>query len=79
MLDSLQGITCHHCSHQPCPPRMKLTCYTFVQRVGGGDNGNHGGDSNCACQPEDFCDGFYPCHNWPCPDSGNCINVQVHL
>lgn len=76
MIDSLQGITCHHCHHLSCPSRTKPTCYTIVKRGGGGDNGNHG-DSNCACQPEDYCDGFYTCNDWHCPDSGNCINVQV--
>nr|XP_034333337.1 uncharacterized protein LOC109619325 isoform X2 [Crassostrea gigas] len=65
-----QCISCHHCNHHPCPPRTKLTCYIIAKRGGGGDKGNHNGDSNCACQPEDYCDGFYSCHNWPCPNSG---------
>lgn len=56
---------------------MKLTCYPSVKRGGGGGHGQHNGDSNCACQPEDYCDGLYPCHNWPCPDSGNSINVHL--
>ncbi|XP_052712897.1 mucin-5AC-like [Crassostrea angulata] len=64
-----QCITCHHCNNMYCPPRTKLTCYQIVKRGGGGDNGAHS-SSNCACQPEDYCDGFYSCHNWPCPDSG---------
>nr|XP_034333362.1 uncharacterized protein LOC109619325 isoform X5 [Crassostrea gigas]XP_034333371.1 uncharacterized protein LOC109619325 isoform X5 [Crassostrea gigas] len=65
-----QCITCHHCNRDSCPSRTKLTCYTIVKRGGGGANSYHNGDSNCACQPEDYCDGFYSCHNWPCPDSG---------
>lgn len=75
--DSLQGISCHHCNHHTCLPKTKLTCYSFVKRGGGGGHGYHNGDSNCACQPEDYCDGFYSCHNWPCPDSGNCINTHL--
>ncbi|XP_065941246.1 uncharacterized protein [Magallana gigas] len=66
-----QCISCRHCNpHYTCPPKTKLTCYIIAKRGGGGDKGHHIGDSNCACQPEDYCDGFYSCHNWPCPDSG---------
>eukprot|EP00105_Crassostrea_gigas_P040558 XP_019924706.1 PREDICTED: protein psiQ-like [Crassostrea gigas] len=64
-----QCISCHHCNRNSCPPKTKLTCYKFVTRDGGG-TGNHNVISNCACQPEEYCDGFYSCHNWPCPDSG---------